>query len=236
MEGFTYTNIFETKALEYLIVVFFFALLIPFWMLINAKRRTRVKESAVPKFSTSVAHRLPQGIYFSRYHSWAHLERDGQAKIGPDDFLLHLTGKVRICYFKKPGEEIRKGELMASLQHQGKSLYVSAPVSGRICAINPLLEENPQLVKDDPYQNGWIYLLKPAAWKADTQSCFLAEDAEAWAKDELVRFKDFLAVTTVKYQPGNVAPILQDGGEPVEQVLAHCSQEVWQEFQKQFLT
>lgn len=35
MDGFSYHNIFETKGLEYLAIVVFFAILIPFWMILN---------------------------------------------------------------------------------------------------------------------------------------------------------------------------------------------------------
>ncbi|MFW6371790.1 MAG: hypothetical protein ACOC10_11370, partial [Bacteroidota bacterium] len=84
--------------------------------------------------------------------------------------------------------------------------------------------------------NGWMYSLKPLNWKVDTGSCFLAEDANEWAKSELVRFKDFLAVSTSKATAGSSAVAMQDGGELIEKALAHFPPEVWQEFQKRFLS
>lgn len=236
MEGFTYTNIFETKALEYLIIVFFFALLIPFWMLISGKRKSEVKASSVPRFLATESLKLPHGIFFSKYHTWAHLEKNGEAKVGLDDLLLHLTGKVEIKYFKVPGDEIHKGEMLARLHHNGNRLEVFSPVTGRISHVNELLEHNPQLVKDDPYRHGWIYSLKPSNWMADIHSCFLAEDAVAWAKDELVRFKDFLAVSSSGNLSQQAEVVMQDGGEIIEKALVHFPQEVWQEFQEKFLS
>ena len=39
MDGFTYHNIFDTKGIEYLVIIAFFAILIPFWMLLNKQIR-----------------------------------------------------------------------------------------------------------------------------------------------------------------------------------------------------
>ena len=182
MEGFTYTNIFETKALEYLIVVFFFALLVPFWMLINKKRNKIAGLSAVSMEFAVESQKLPHGIYFSRFHTWAYLKKNGVAKVGMSDLLVHLTGEVQITSFMSPGQEIIKGETLAQLHFNGKSLRLASPVSGIICQVNKLLSESPELIKDDPYQHGWIYSLKPTNWKMDASACFLAEDADAWAK------------------------------------------------------
>lgn len=236
MEGFTYTNIFETKALEYLIVVFFFALLIPFWMMINKKRKQTAILPAASRSVTTESIKLPHGIFFSRYHTWAHLDINGEARVGMSDLLLHLTGEVQITHSVSPGQEIIKGEALAQLHYDGKSLRIASPVSGKICHINELISESPGLIKDDPYQHGWILSLKPTNWKMDTSSCFLAEDADAWVKNELVRIKDFLAVSSVKNTPGVKDVVLQDGGELIENALSHFPQEVWNEFQEKFLT
>ena len=236
MEGFTYTNIFETKALEYLIVVFFFALLVPFWMLINKKRNKTAGLSAVSMEFAVGSQKLPHGIYFSRFHTWAYLKKNGVAKVGMSDLLVHLTGEVQITSFMSPGQEIIKGETLAQLHFNGKSLRLASPVSGIICQVNKLLSESPELIKDDPYQHGWIYSLKPTNWKMDASACFLAEDADAWAKHELVRVKDFLAVSSIKNMPGLKDIVLQDGGELIENALSHFPQEVWNEFQEKFLT
>lgn len=236
MEGFTYNNIFETKALEYLIIVFFFALLVPFWMLLNKKNKPKAQLKAEPGFLTAGTLKLPQGIFFSKYHTWAHLEHNGEAKVGLDDLVLHLTGDVSVRLYKSPGQIIGKGEPLARIYYNGNSLEVASPVSGEICNTNGQLINNPGLMKDEPYQHGWMYSLKPLNWKADTDTCFLAEDATVWATNELERFKDFLAVSTSKSMSGQPVMVMQDGGELVEKALAHFPQEVWEEFQKKFLS
>jgi glycine cleavage system H protein len=235
MEGFTYTNIFETKALEYLAIVFFFVILVPFWMFLNKKEKPSVQAQIAKGYLTAGSLQLPQGIFFSKFHTWAHMEKNGEAKVGLDDLLLHLTGEVQIIHFKSAGDKIQKGEPLARIKYNGNSLQVISPVSGEIKNTNELLDENPKLVKEDPYKYGWIYTIRPTSWKTETDSCFLAEDATNWAVQELVRFKEFLTGYTMKTMSDSQVVML-DGGEIIENALTSFPQEVWEDFEKKFLS
>lgn len=235
MEGYTYHNIFETKGIEYVAIVFFFLILIPFWKILN-KKAVVVKPVHKPLGSlTASALQIPQGLFFSRYHTWAHLERSGEAKVGLDDLLMHLTGEVTFTWVKASGERIKKGDLLAEISHKGKPLKIYSPISGEVVEANSALSVTPGLLNEDPYVKGWMYTIKPSSWVADTNSYFMAEDASRWAVQELERFKDFLAASLGRYSPGPSHLILQDGGELRDQPLSDLPVEVWQDFQQDFL-
>jgi glycine cleavage system H protein len=75
MDGFTYYNMFDTKGIEYLVVIAFLLLLIPFWLALN--RRVNVKETvrkALGVLSANVL-RIPQGVFYSKNHTW-HTSKD----------------------------------------------------------------------------------------------------------------------------------------------------------------
>lgn len=235
MEGFTYHNIFETKGLEYLAIVIFFLILIPFWILLNRKTTMAKQVQKSLGGLTAQSLKVPQGLFYSRYHTWAHMERSGVAKVGLDDLLMHITGEVRINRLKSSGERIVKGDLLAEIDHKGKLLKVFSPISGEITEANAALADSPGLINEDPYIKGWMYKIKPTSWVADTNSYFIAEDATQWAVQELDRFKDFLAASLGKYSPQPSNLILQDGGELRDEPLSDLPVEVWQEFQQDFL-
>jgi glycine cleavage system H protein len=234
MEGFTYTNIFETKGIEYLVILSFFAVLIPVWLLMNRKTKQE-KSGKHPGFVTADSIKIPQGLFFSKYHTWAYLGANGEAKVGIDDFLLRFTGDVTISHFKNPGEKINKGDVLTLINKNGKNLRILSPISGEIQRENTSVFENQATLKTDPYKLGWMYSIKPSNWKAETNSYYLAEDATNWAQQELLRFKDFLSVSVQKYMPQPSTIVLQDGGEIADQALAELPEEVWQEFQDKFL-
>lgn len=235
MDGFTYHNIFETKGIEYLAIVLFFALLIPFWIVLN--RQVKVTKQLQKKLGTLTANalRIPQGIFFSKNHTWTHLDSKGVAKVGLDDLFLHLTGEVNFGQLRKSGEMINKEDLLAEVSLHGKKLRILSPISGEILATNTLLNENPEMINDDPYQKGWMYKIKPSRWRAETSSYYFAEEARNWSEAELERFKDFLATSVERYAPEPANIILQDGGELIDQPLAGLPSEVWKDFEHSFL-
>ena len=235
MEGFTYNNIFEMKGIEYLAIVAFFAILIPFWIFLNKEVKTKKNTQKSLGTLTPDSLKIPHGLFFSRFHTWTHLERSGVAKVGLDDLLVHITGEVAFSRLLDSGDRIKKGDFLGEIVQNDKRLKVYSPISGEIMETNSVLIKNPELMNEDPYLKGWIYKIKPTSWVTDTQSYFLAEDASLWARQELTRFKDFLSESIVKYSPDPSSVVLQDGGELRDQPLSELSTEVWQDFQIDFL-
>ncbi|MEI6454792.1 MAG: hypothetical protein WCO93_00765 [bacterium] len=236
MDGYSYLNIFETKGMEYLFIIAFLLLLIPFWVILNRQvKKTRHLEKVLGTLTANIL-KIPQGLLFSANHTWTHLERSGNARVGLSDLLMHITGQVKFNTIRQNGDMIRKGELLAEIDQGGKHLKIYSPISGRVTDINLALGSEPGLVNMDPYGKGWVCKIKPSHWKAETQSYYLAEDATQWLNMELIRYKDFLAKEIGKFSPETSAVVLQDGGELRDNSLSELPNELWQDFQKDFLT
>jgi len=163
------------------------------------------------------------------------MEKSGTAKVGLDDLLLHITGEVKFKIHKNPGDEIMKGDLLTEIDQNGKLLRILSPVSGKIININAAINENPGKLNEDPYGKGWICKIKPSNWIADTKTCYFAEEATNWSANELERFKDFLAVSMKNYAPEPSMVILQDGGEICDHSLSALPNEIWRDFEGEFL-
>ncbi len=235
MDGFNYSNIFDTKGFEYIAIISFFIILIPFWIMLNKKGSIKQKITKVLNIFSFDMLKIPQGIYYSKNHTWAHMEKTGTASIGLDDFLLHTTGEVKLNNLKESGEIINKGDLLVELEKDDKLLQIFSPISGTVLQANTNLKENPQLLNNDPYGKGWIFKIKPTKWIDETKSCYLAEDSTNWAKTEMQRFKDFIAESTKKHSTEPSLVVLQDGGELVDHPLSEQSNAVWHDFQERFL-
>lgn len=236
MDGFSYYNIFDTKGMEYLIIIAFLILLIPFSIILNKRVKLRQEFHKVLGRLTAGILKIPQGIFYSNNHTWAHLAKSGEASVGLDDFLIHITGDVDIRFMKTPGDQIAKGEAMAELHHDGKRLTVFSPISGNVTRTNQDLVEMPGQLLENPYEEGWIYRIRPLDWKSETRSYFLAQSATDWTRQELERFKDFLAVSWPKYAPETSMVALQDGGELRDHLLPELPDGIWEDFQSEFLT
>jgi glycine cleavage system H protein len=236
MDGFTYTDIFETKGIEYLIIISFLVMLILFWIILN--KQTSIAKRIHRAFGALTANllRIPQGLFYSKTHTWAYLEKSGNAKVGLDDFLLQIVGDVKVNHLKFPGEKIRKGEILTEIDQNGKRLRIISPISGEVVDANSMIRENPEMLHEDPYGKGWIYAIKPSNWKDDIHSYYLAEEATQWITKDLDRFKDFLAVSISKHssEPSMIA--FQEGGELRQNILSELDNKIWEDFQESFLS
>lgn len=230
MEQFAYSDIFATKGIEYIIVIAFLLLIIPFWGLLNKPVKAKVG-SALQALSLQ-ALRIPKGLFFNRNHTWSHLEKSGVASVGMDDLLLHLTGGVELNYLKERQEKVKRGEPIARISQEGKELVITSPISGEIDRVHSSLEDNAAAISEDPYSS-WLYRIKPEKWQEETKGAMMADQASDWAGKELERFKDYLA-ETVRENSGEEV-VLQEGGELSPYPLKELDGEAWSSFQEKFL-
>lgn len=233
MDGFTYNDIFQTKGIEYLVVIAFLLLLIPFWLMINRRSKAGARLEAALGILTLGRLKVPEGVYFGRNHTWAYLEKTGLAQVGVDDMLLHITGEVSFSPLVSPGERLNKGDAMAEVVQGEKSLKVYAPVSGEVVSFNDRMSSG--VISDDPYRDGWLFRIEPLNWKAETAGFYLGREARLWFSAELERFKDFLARSMVRHAPGDAMLVLQEGGEITDRPLEALGRSVWDDFQEEFL-
>lgn len=235
MEGFSYTNIFETKGIEYIAIIAFFLVLIPFWIILNRKGKLKLRIKKILNVLSFDLLNIPQGVFHSKNHTWAYLEKSGAASVGLDDFLLHIIGFVRFEKLRMPNDMIKKGELLAELVNDDKTLKIFSPISGRILNTNFNLNEDPALFYDDPYNKGWVYKIKPTKWKNEVNTLFLAEETKYWSESEFLKFREFILQSNIKYSKESSFAVLQDGGNLIDYPLSELSKDVWNDFQKIFL-
>ncbi|MBN2614868.1 MAG: hypothetical protein JXR71_04180 [Bacteroidales bacterium] len=236
MDGFSYYNIFATKGIEYIAIIAFLLLLIPFWIVLHHPVQSlRPIREALSRLTANILN-IPQGLFYSKNHAWTYLEPSGTAKVGLDDLLLKIVGPVQVQYLREPGEFILKGEPMTIIRQKGKSLRIPAPVSGTLTDTNPMVVQESGILNEDPYDRGWLCRIKPADWVTETRSYYLAEEATQWATRELIRLKDFLAVSLQKNAVDPSMVVLQEGGELRMNPLSELQPEVWQDFQQEFLS
>lgn len=178
---------------------------------------------------------VPKGLYFDKTHTWAFRKKNGLVKVGMDDFMQHITGLITRVEMKKPGETVKKGELLFSIIRQGKMLNIYSPVSGMIASNNKNLNSNPSLINQAPYNEGWVYEIEPANWELEVQYLALADKYGNDLKLEFVRLKDFFAAIFKPHSLAFAQAVLQDGGALKDHVLADLGPEVWEDFQTRFI-
>jgi glycine cleavage system H protein len=176
---------------------------------------------------------LPGGIYTDSGHTWLRLNQDGTANVGIDDFAQNVVGVMDKFLLPKVGQEVRRGDKIFSICQGERIATFCAPVDGVVEGINETLASDPAAVKSDPYQNGWVCSLRPKNLASNLRQMLIAEEAVAWLKSEIGRFREF--ILTRPFEHTELGRVLQDGGEISSGVLELMDNNTWDEFIQGFL-
>ncbi|MBN1827983.1 MAG: glycine cleavage system protein GcvH [Deltaproteobacteria bacterium] len=103
---------------------------------------------------------LPDDIHYAEDHEWARWE-DETIKIGIDDYAQDQLGDIVFVDLPQPGSRFEKGEEFGTVESVKAVSELYIPLSGEIVAINKDLEDSPELVNHDPYEDGWMIEIKP---------------------------------------------------------------------------
>ena len=128
---------------------------------------------------------IPGELRYLSSHEWVRLEEDGEtATVGITDHAQDLLGDVVFVELPEVDAVIAAGEEAGVVESVKAASDIFSPVSGTVIEINEGLEDSPELVNSDPYDDGWFYKVKIS--DADELSSLLnAEDyAEACEADD----------------------------------------------------
>lgn len=105
---------------------------------------------------------IPQELKYTSEHEWIRLEGD-VAYVGITDYAQKQLGDIVFVDIPSVGETLEAGEVFGSIEVVKTVSDLFIPVAGEILEQNGTLEENPELVNKDPYGEGWLIKIKPAA-------------------------------------------------------------------------
>jgi len=93
--------------------------------------------------------------------TWVKDNGDGTYLVGLTSIAAAMAGRLVAYTPKKIGKTVRKGKSVATIESGKWVGPVPAPFEGEIVEVNENLKNNPALVNDDPYGEGWVVKLKP---------------------------------------------------------------------------
>lgn len=176
--------------------------------------------------------RIPEGIFFSKSHTWLNLFPSGKVYVGIDDFVTRLLENPEIVLLRKEGERVLRGDPILLIKEDGRELKVRAPLDGEILSVNEKVSEKPELIRNLLFTEGWAYTVKPNR-PSELKEMFFGEETASWIAEEFRRLRDVFAGVTQNDQL--VPALLQDGGSPVAGVMKRMPVSVWNRFEQEFL-
>ena len=103
----------------------------------------------------------PQELRYTKDHEWARLEGD-VVYVGITDYAQGELGEIVFVDVPTEGESLSADEVFCSIEAVKTVSDLLLPIEGEVLELNPELEDQPELVNNDPYGKGWIIKVKPA--------------------------------------------------------------------------
>ena len=104
---------------------------------------------------------LPEDLRYTREHEWVALQGD-IATVGITDHAQEQLGDVVYVELPGAGDRVSKAEPFGVVESTKAVSDVYAPISGEVAEINDDLPDNPELVNEDPYGDGWLVKIRVA--------------------------------------------------------------------------
>ncbi|MDI6690694.1 MAG: glycine cleavage system protein GcvH [Candidatus Bathyarchaeota archaeon] len=103
----------------------------------------------------------PELLLYTPKHTWAQITPEGNIRVGVSEYAQkHLKSIVRVLT-EPIGKEINKMEPFGVAETWMFMFDLYAPVSGKIAKVNEKLKNEPNIINEDPYNEGWIVEIKP---------------------------------------------------------------------------
>jgi len=102
---------------------------------------------------------IRDNLKYTNDHEWIRIEGD-IAHVGITDYAQKELGDIVFIEVETEGETLEKGDTFGTIEAVKTVSDLYMPISGEVLEFNEELEDQPELVNKEPYENGWIVKLK----------------------------------------------------------------------------
>ena len=104
----------------------------------------------------------PTELKYASSHEWARLEDDGTVTVGISDHAQGALGDVVFVELPELGTILAAGDEAGVVESVKAASDIYAPVGGEVIEVNTALEDEPEMVNAEPYNEGWFFKLQPS--------------------------------------------------------------------------
>ncbi|MBZ5667118.1 MAG: glycine cleavage system protein H [Acidobacteriia bacterium] len=214
-----------------LFVLLMFLLVISVRCFIEPKSQPAVDAEVVarpqpPRLKREYGFEIPQDYCFHLGHMWVTREGADDARVGVDKFVTNLMGKIDHIEIRGANRWVRQGQKLITLSSDGTTVDLLSPVEGVVTAVNDDVLRDPSLLTNDPYENGWIAMVKAPDLKVNQKNLIRGSMVAPWMQNNVARLNAMLA--------GPAPALAQDGGNPISGLLPRLTPDLRQQVVQEF--
>jgi len=172
-------------------------------------------------------YKMIEDYYYHFGHSWVNIEKLPRVKIGMDDFISKIFGPPDAINLPPIGTSIRQGEIGCILTRSNNKAPIRAPLSGTVCTVNDKLIKHPETAHDDPYYEGWLYMLDTENLALELEGLYSGRECFQWMEKENQNLHELMGPRYEK--------MAATGGEPIDDIYGYLPEVNWYRLVSKFL-
>lgn len=102
---------------------------------------------------------VPAELKYTKEHEWARIEGN-IATIGITDYAQGELGDIVYLQLPEVGDTVTKDDSFGTIEAVKAVSDLYAPISGEVVAVNAVLQDTPETVNSNPYNEGWLIKIK----------------------------------------------------------------------------
>ena len=104
---------------------------------------------------------IPTELRYTKSHEWVRLEEDGTVTVGISDHAQELLGDLVFVELPEVGTQMAAEEACCVVESVKAASDVYMPITGEIIDTNQALVDEPEIINSSPYDDGWVFKIKP---------------------------------------------------------------------------
>ena len=102
---------------------------------------------------------IPSNLRYTKEHEWIRVEGE-EAYVGITDYAQSELGEIVFVDINTEGEIVAQGDVFGSVEAVKTVSDLNMPVKGEVLEVNETINDQPELVNNDPYGDGWMIKIR----------------------------------------------------------------------------
>jgi len=183
--------------------------------------------SSAPKYASAAGYQMAEGYYYHMGHCWVRFDHGGRVRVGFDDFMVKIFGVLHSLELPPLGATLKKDDVGVTFRRDAHKAASLSPVTGTVLAVNHKVREHPEIPHEDPYHEGWLFILEPDMPRKNLKGLYYGKESIQWMEHES---QELLSLMGPEYER-----LAATGGRPIRDVFGSFPEIGWDRLAKTFL-
>jgi glycine cleavage system H protein len=126
---------------------------------------------------------VPEGLYYSKEFAWIKIEGE-KVRMGITDYAQKQLREIVYAELPEAGAEVKQNEPYGTVESVKAVSDLVAAVSGTVEEVNSEVQSRPELLNEDPFDRGWLIIVKPSNLQAELPNLMDFNQAVEWHKNQ----------------------------------------------------